>query len=164
MASQILRPTPRGGNRQTQRWVIQGLWGKRDYDPLYPSDFYNLLHSELVQWGVLPPDAPRPSRKYHQDVTEAISHASWLDNMGWVPDESLADRMRRLRNATSLSQEKFCETYKLPLGTIKALESSARGTNATWATLSAIAAALKKPVTIFCGVEGFDPEKACKAE
>jgi transcriptional regulator with XRE-family HTH domain len=85
--------------------------------------------------------------------------ASWIEGLGWVPDESLADRHRRLRNATGLSQEKFAEQYQLDVGTIKALESSVRGSNATWTTLSNIAKALDKPITIFCGVEGFDPEK-----
>jgi hypothetical protein len=44
-------------------------------------------------------------------------------------------------------------------GTIKAMESGVRGSNATWATLAAIATALGKPITFLCG-EGFEPRKA----
>jgi DNA-binding XRE family transcriptional regulator len=139
--------------------IVRGTWGKRDYGKLSPSEFYDRLYTELVESGVLPSDAPHPSRKYHQHVTLRVMTASWIEDR-WVPDESLADRLRRLRNATGLSQEKFAEKHNLSVGTIKALESGARGSNATWGILSAIAKALDKPITIFCGVEGFDPEKA----
>jgi DNA-binding XRE family transcriptional regulator len=159
MGTFIHRPTPPGGNKRERTWLLHGSWGKRTLNPMSPTELYQQLHCELVNAGILLSDSVPPSRKHHQDVTMAVMQASWIDER-WVPDESLGDRLRRLRNETELSQEKFAEKFSLPLGTIKALESGARGENATWTTLAAIAKALDKPITIFSGVEGIDIEQA----
>jgi hypothetical protein len=47
--------------------------------------FWETVHRELIESGVLPPDSPQPSNKYHQDVTEAVMNCSWKGGR-WVCD------------------------------------------------------------------------------
>lgn len=157
MGSFIHALTP-GAKGRDGGYRVWGLWGERAFEPSSKVAFWEELHHELVRDAVLSPDSPAPSNKHRQHVTIAAMKASWIDGR-WVPDESLADRLKRLRAPSGMSQAKFAEATGIPLGTLAAMESGVRGTNATWATLCAIARALEKPVTIFCGVEGFDPER-----
>jgi hypothetical protein len=40
----------------------------------------------LVACGVLPPDSPAPSNRYHKDVTMTLMRCSWVGGR-WVLDE-----------------------------------------------------------------------------
>jgi hypothetical protein len=84
MGSQILRPTT--VKHEKGEWLIQGPWGRRTFPQMSKVSLYEHLHSELIASGVLPPDSPRPSNRYHTHVTMAVLTSSWIDDR-WVHDE-----------------------------------------------------------------------------
>jgi DNA-binding XRE family transcriptional regulator len=149
VASQILRPTPPGGNKQKQPWVIQGPWGKRMYPPGPPSNFYSQLCKEL---GV-----PYASKKYRHPVTDIVKRYSWIEALGWLLDEPLAERLKRLRAHRGLTQEGLADKAQLPLNTLRQIEQGHRETP-YWPTMCALARGLELPVTAFVGTEGWNPE------
>ena len=149
MGSQILRPT--AAKRQKGNWLIQGPWGRRQYDPMSKVEFYGQLHRELIKSGGLPPDSPSPSNRYHSDVTLAVVRSSWIENR-WILDESFATRLKRLRDEAKLTQEQLAEKSGLDVGTIRQLEQGAR-TKPLWQTICALARGLEKDVVVFVGTE-----------
>lgn len=84
MATQILRPSKK------DTWRVQGAWGKREYKPMSKIQFYDTLHRELLASGILPPNSPAPSNRYHGHVTMAILSSSWI-GCRWVLDEPRTD-------------------------------------------------------------------------
>ncbi len=83
MSSQILRPTTI--KRDKGEWLIQGPWGRRNFDPMSKVSLYRQLYLELLANGVLPLDAQDPSNGCHSHVTIAIMTSSWLEGR-WVRD------------------------------------------------------------------------------
>jgi len=156
MASQFLRPTFVKHER-TER-VIQGTWGRRTFEPMSKVDLYELLHRELVESGVLGPDSPRPSNKYHGHVTNAIVRSSWI--MGrWVPDEPFATRLKSLRQRRSFTQEQLAEKSGVDVGTVRQLEQGTR-TNPQWQTVCALARGLNMDIVVFVGTEVAPPSES----
>jgi DNA-binding XRE family transcriptional regulator len=149
MGSQILRPTSPGGNKQEQPWVVQGSWGKRIYPASVPSVFYTRICEEL--------SVPYSSRKTRWNALSVVMKHSWIDDLGWVPDETLAGRLKRLRAFRGLTQELLAEAAQLPVNTLRQLEQGYRETP-YWPTICALARGLQLPVTAFVGTEGWQPE------
>jgi DNA-binding XRE family transcriptional regulator len=149
MASQILRPTPPGGNKNEQPWVIHGSWGKRVYPASPPSVFYTLVCEEF--------NVPYASKKSRWDVVSLVMSHSWIDELGWVRDETLADRVKRLRTFRKQTQEQLAETAELPVNTLRQIEQGHRETP-YWPTICALARGLKFPVASFVGTEGWKPD------
>jgi DNA-binding XRE family transcriptional regulator len=149
MGSQILRPTPPGGNKQKQPWIIQGPWGKREYPPGPPSSFYTHVCDEL--------GAAYASKKYRHDVTDIIRCLSWIEGLCWVPDELLAERLKRLRAYRGLTQEQLAVEAQVPINTLRQIEQGHRETP-YWPTICALARGLQMPVAAFVGTEGWKPE------
>ncbi|MCI0639541.1 MAG: transcriptional regulator [Gemmataceae bacterium] len=148
MGSQILRPNK-------EEWLVQGSWGRRNYEPMSKVDFYELLHGELIQSGILAADSPMPSNKHHDHVTMEVMRSSWIDNR-WVRDEPLAARLKNLRERAHLTQDQLAEKSALDVGTIRQLEQGTR-TNPQWQTICALARGLEKDVVVFVGTEGWQP-------
>jgi DNA-binding XRE family transcriptional regulator len=153
MGSQILRPT--AVKRQKGKWLVRGPWGRREYDPMSKIDFYGELYRELIKSGGLPPDSSSPSNRYHSHVTLAVVGSSWIKDR-WVPDESFAARLRRLRETAKLTQEQLSEKSGLDVGTIRQLEQGTR-TNPLWQTVCALARGLENDVIVFVGTDGWQP-------
>lgn len=153
MGSQILRPTP--SKRENSEWLIQGPWGRRRYVPMSRINFYEILHSELIASGVLPVDSPEPSNRYHDRVTMAIMGSSWIEGC-WVCDESFSSRLKKLREAASLTQEQLATQSSLDVGTIRQLEQGTR-TNPSWQTVCALSRGIGKDVVVFVGTDGWQP-------
>jgi len=145
MGSQILRPNK-------ERWLVQGSWGRRTYDPMSKVDFYERLHRELIESRILPADSTPPSNKYHDYVTMAVMQSSWI-NGSWIPDEHFASRLRRLRQQANLTQEQLAEKSGLDVGTIRQLEQGTR-TSPQWQTVCALARGLEVELISFVGTEG----------
>lgn len=150
MGSQFLRPKGKTGN-----WLIQGPWGRRKFDPMSKVTLYGHLHRELIASGALPADSLQPSNRYHSDVTMAVAHSSWIENR-WVPDESFAARLKKLREEAMLTQEQLAGRSALDLGTIRQLEQGTR-TNPQWQTVCGLARGLEKDVLVFVGTDGWQP-------
>jgi transcriptional regulator with XRE-family HTH domain len=112
---------------------------------------YERLHRELIDSGVLPANAPRPSNQYHRDVTLAVLGSSWIEGR-WVPDETFAERLKKLRDQAKLTQEQLAEKSGLDVGTVRQLEQGTRR-NPQWQTVCALAYGLKKEVIVFVGTE-----------
>ena len=72
MGSQILRPATVKRPKGESEWLIQGPWGRRNYDPMSKVSLYGQLHREPIASGVLPADSPGPSNRYHDHVTMAV--------------------------------------------------------------------------------------------
>lgn len=156
MGSQILRPTT--VKREKGEWLIQGPWGRRNYDPMSKVSLYEQLHRELIASGVLPADSPTPSNRYHDHVTMAVMRSSWIDDR-WVPDEPFAARLKKLRDQSKLTQEQLAEKSGLDVGTVRQLEQGTR-TNPLWQTICALARGLGKDVIVFVGTDGWQPPDA----
>jgi DNA-binding XRE family transcriptional regulator len=153
MGSQILRPTR--VKRQKGDWLIQGPWGRREYPAMRSVTLYEQLRRELISAGVLPPESPLPSNRYHDHVTLAVIRSSWIRDR-WVSDEPFAARLKSLREEVKLTQEKLAEKSGLDVGTVRQLEQGAR-TSPWWQTVCALARALEKDVVAFVGTEGWQP-------
>lgn len=153
MGSQILRPTT--VKREKGEWLIQGPWGRRKYDPMSKVSLYGQLHRELIAGGVLPPDSPGPSNRYHDHVTMAVMRSSWIEDR-WVADEPFAARLKKLREQAKLTQEQLAEKSGLDVGTVRQLEQGTR-TNPLWQTICALARGLEKDVVVFVGTDGWQP-------
>ena len=153
MGSQILRPT--AVKRQKGNWLIRGPWGRREFDPMSNVDLYGMLHRELIKSGGLPPDSPSPSSRHRSHVTLAIVSSSWIENR-WIPDESFAARLKRLRDEAKLTQEQLAEKSGLDVGTIRQIEQGTR-TNPLWQTVCALARGLERDVVVFVGTDGWQP-------
>jgi transcriptional regulator with XRE-family HTH domain len=151
----MLRPTVHG---QKGEWLIQGPWGRRKYDSMSKVSLYDQLHRELIVGGVLPPNSPSPSNRYHDHVTMAVMRSSWIEDR-WVPDESFAARLKKLREQAKLTQEQLAEKSGLDVGTVRQLEQGTR-TNPQWQTVCALARGLEKDVVVFVGTEGWQPSDA----
>ena len=158
MGSQILRPTT--AKREKGEWLIQGPWGRRKYDSMSKVSLYEQLHRELIGSSVLPADSPAPSNRYHDHVTMAVMHSSWIDDR-WVPDEPFAARLKKLRDHSNLTQEQLAEKSGLDVGTVRQLEQGTR-TNPLWQTICALARGLGKDVIVFVGTDGWQPPDADK--
>jgi DNA-binding XRE family transcriptional regulator len=117
--------------------------------------FYELLHRELIQSGVLSPTAPAPSSRYHGDVTAAVHHSSWIGER-WVHDELFAARLKTLRQDAKLTQDQLAEKSGLDVGTVRQLEQGTR-TNPLWQTVCALSRGLEKDVIVFVGTDGWQP-------
>lgn len=156
MGSQILRPTT--VKRQKGAWLIQGPWGRRNYDAMSKVSLYEELHRELIASGVLPADSPAPSNRYHDDVTMAVMRSSWIEDR-WVADEPFAARLKKLRDHSKLTQEQLAEKSGLDVGTVRQLEQGTR-TNPLWQTICALARGLGKDVIVFVGTDGWQPPDA----
>ncbi len=156
MGSQILRPTK--VKREKGEWLIQGPWGRRTYPPMRKVELYERLHRELIDSGVLKPDSPQPSNKYHDHVTMAVMRSSWIDGR-WVRDEPLAPRLKKLREQANLTQEQLAEKSSLDVGTIRQLEQGTR-TNPQWQTICALARGLDKDVLVFVGTDAWQPPES----
>jgi DNA-binding XRE family transcriptional regulator len=153
MGSQFLRPTT--VKRQKGEWLIQGPWGRRKYDSMSKVSLYGQLHRELTASGVLLANSPGPSNRYHDHVTMAVMHSSWIEDR-WVPDESFASRLKKLREQAKLTQEQLAELSNLDVGTIRQLEQGMR-TNPQWQTVCALARGLNTDVVVFVGTDGWQP-------
>ncbi len=153
MGSQILRPTT--VKRQKGEWLIQGPWGRRQYDPMSKVSLYERLHRELTASGVLPVDSPAPSNRYHDHVTMAVMRSSWIDDR-WVADEPFAARLKKLRDQSKLTQEQLAEKSDLDVGTVRQLEQGTR-TNPLWQTICSLARGLGMDVSVFVGTDGWQP-------
>jgi DNA-binding XRE family transcriptional regulator len=153
MGSQILRPTTI--KHQKGNWQIRGSWGRREFSLMSKVNLYEQLYHELISSGVLPVDSPRPSNRHHDHVTMTIQHSSWIKGL-WVPDESFAARLKRLREQAKLTQEQLAERSGLDVGTVRQLEQGTR-TNPQWQTVCALARGLEKDVVVFVGTEGWQP-------
>jgi DNA-binding XRE family transcriptional regulator len=119
---------------------------------------YGQLHGELTACGVLPADSPGPSNRYHDHVTMAVLRSSWIEEH-WVPDESFAARLKKLREQAKLTQEQLAETSGLDVGTVRQLEQGTR-TNPLWQTVCALTRGLEKHVVVFVGTDGWQPSDA----
>lgn len=106
-------------------WLLQGSWGKRHLKSTSKSDFYRVMFEELVKSEILDTTSPKPSNKYHSHVTSAIMYSSWIANK-WVKDESFASRLKRLREASGITQEQLAVKSELDVGTIRQLEQGTR--------------------------------------
>lgn len=62
MGSLILRPTKVKGEKGN--WLIKGSWGQRNYGALSNVSFYEKLHRELIDSGLLSKETPVPSRRH----------------------------------------------------------------------------------------------------
>jgi DNA-binding XRE family transcriptional regulator len=144
--------------RQKGEWLIQGPWGRRTYVPMSKVSLYEQLYRELISSGALPADSPAPSNRYHNHVTMAVMRSSWIDGR-WVPDESFAARLRKLRDQAKLTQEQLAEQSGLDVGTIRQLEQGTR-MNPLWQTICALARGLGKDVIVFVGTDGWQPPDA----
>jgi len=80
-----------------------------------------------------------------------VMKCSMIDGR-WVKDESFADRLKRLREAAKLTQEKLAKESGLDVGTIRQLEQATR-TNPLWATVCSLASGLGVKVTAFLGTQ-----------
>jgi DNA-binding XRE family transcriptional regulator len=120
--------------------------------------FYGTLHRELIDSGVLSPDSPAPSNRYHSHVTMAVLGGSWIGGR-WVSDESFAARLKKLREQAGLTQEQLAAESGLDVGTVRQLEQGTR-TNPLWHTICALAGGLKKDVLVFVGTVGWRPPAA----
>jgi DNA-binding XRE family transcriptional regulator len=118
-------------------------------------NLYTMLRKELIASNVLTEDSPGASNKYHEHVTMKVISASWIENR-WIPDESFAARLKRLREQTQLTQEQLSEKSDLDVGTIRQLEQGTR-TNPQWQTVCALARGLEKEVIVFVGTDGWHP-------
>lgn len=118
-------------------------------------ELYGTLHRELIKSGSLPPDSPSPSNRHHKEVTLAIVGSSWIENR-WIPDESFAARLKRLRDEAKLTQEQLAEKSGLDVGTIRQIEQGTR-TNPLWQTVCALARGLERDVVVFVGTDGWQP-------
>jgi DNA-binding XRE family transcriptional regulator len=116
---------------------------------------YGQLHRELIAGGVLPPDSPGPSNRYHDHVTMAVMRSSWIEDR-WVTDEPFAARLKKLREHAELTQEQLAEKSGLDVGTVRQLEQGTR-TNPSWQTVCALARGLEKDVVVFVGTDGWQP-------
>ena len=154
MSSQILRPTT--VRSQKGEWLIQGPWGRRRLDAMSKVSLYQQFHRELISSGVLSADTPAPSNRYHDHVTMAVMHSSWIDDR-WVPDEPFAARLKKLRDQSKLTQEQLAEKSGLDVGTIRQLEQGTR-TNPLWQTICALARGFGKDVILFVGTDGWQPQ------
>jgi DNA-binding XRE family transcriptional regulator len=121
-------------------------------------DLYDKLHRELIAGGVLPPDSPGPSNRYHDHVTMAVRESSWIEDR-WVRDEPFAVRLKRLREQAKLTQLQLAERSVLDVGTVRQLEQGTR-TNPQWQTICALARGLGKDVVVFVGTDGWQPPDA----
>ncbi len=153
MGSLILRPTTANRSKQESEWLIHGPWGRRKYAPMSNVSLYEQLHRELMAGGVLPADSPAPSNRYHDHVTLAVMRSSWIEDR-WVPDESFAARLKKLREQAKLTQEQLAEKSGLDVGTIRQLEQGTR-TNPLWQTVCALARGLERDVLVFVGTDGW---------
>jgi DNA-binding XRE family transcriptional regulator len=153
MGSQILRPMTVKG--QKGDWLIQGPWGRRTYPSMSRVALYERLHRELVAAGVLPGDSQVPSNRFHGHVTIAVCRSSWIGDQ-WVPDESFAGRLKRLREQAKLTQEQLAEKSGLDVGTVRQLEQGTR-TNPLWQTVCGLARGIEKDVVVFVGTDGWQP-------
>lgn len=153
MGSQILRPTT--VKRQKGDWLIQGPWGRRQNGSMSKVSFYGQLHSELIDSGLLPANSRSPTNRFHSHVTLEVQRSSWIENR-WIPDESFAARLKKLREEAKLTQEQLAEKSGLDVGTIRQLEQGTR-TNPLWQTICALARALEKDVVVFVGTDGWQP-------
>lgn len=153
MSSQILRPTTT--KHQKGEWLIQGAWGRRTYSPMSKSDFYTTLHRELIESEMLPTSSPSPSNRYHDHVTMAVMRSSYVDGR-WISDESFGARLKKLREASKLTQEQLAECSGLDVGTVRQLEQGTR-TNPQWQTVCALARGLEKDIVNFVGTDGWQP-------
>lgn len=151
MASQILRPTK--AKRQKGDWQIQGSWGRRSYPAMNKVDFYQVLHRELIESGLLPADSPSPSNRYHNHVISAVMQSSSIEGR-WVRDEPFASRLKQIREQASLTQEQLAQKSELDIGTVRQLEQGTR-VNPTWQTVCALARGLGKGVLAFVGTDGW---------
>ena len=154
MGTQILRPT--AVKRQKGNWLLKGTWGRRSVDPMSKVELYDVLHCELISSGVLPSDSPSPSIRHHDHVTMAVMQCSWIEGR-WVQDETVANRLKRLREKSEQTQEQLAHVAGLDVGTIRQLEQGTR-TNPTWQTICALARGLDKNVVVFLGTEGWVPD------
>lgn len=153
MGSWFLRPTK--VKCQKGEWVILGPWGRRTWPPMSRVDLYRRLHRELIDSGLLPPDSRGPTNQYHDHVTMAIMRSSCIAGR-WVPDESFAARLKKLREQAKLTQEQLAEKSRLDVGTIRQLEQGTR-TNPQWQTVCALARGLEMDVAFFVGTDGWQP-------
>ena len=153
VSSQILRPT--AVKRQKGEWLIQGPWGRRQFDSMSKVSLYEHLHRELVASGVLPIDSPEPSNRYHAHVTMGVMSSSWIEGR-WVHDEPFADRLKKLRERAKLTQEQLADKAGLDVGTIRQLEQGTRA-NPLWQTVCALARGLDKDLVVFVGTDGWQP-------
>lgn len=144
-----LRPPVKGRTKHETDWVLRGTWGEETRKPKSTSDFHREIQQELIEDGVLTLDSPQASIKHRQHVTLEVMKCSRIDGR-WVRDEPFADRLKRLRDEAKLTKEQLSKASGLDLGTIRQLEQGTR-TNPRWATICALAAGLKKPVTAFLG-------------
>lgn len=158
MATLNLRPTKRGENKNQAKWLVYGSWGKQYYDPMTTSEFHKMLRNHFIRDGVLPYDTPLVSIKHHQHITEALRQCSLIDGK-WMRDEPFANRLKKLREASGLTQEQLAERAEIDLGTVRQLEQGTR-TNPQWQTVCALARGLGKDVTVFVGTEGYQPPHA----
>jgi DNA-binding XRE family transcriptional regulator len=158
MGSRILRPTTSKRSKSESEWLIQGPWGRRMYVPMTRADFYDKLHRELIDSGVLPADSLRPSNRYHDHVTITVQRSSWIEER-WIPDEPFAARLKKLRELATLTQEQLAERSALDVGTVRQLEQGTR-TNPQWQTICALARGLEKDIVVFVGTDGWQPPDA----
>jgi DNA-binding XRE family transcriptional regulator len=148
MGSLFLRPNK-------GEWLIQGPWGRRKYPQMTKVALYERLHRELIASGVLSPDSPSPSNKYHDQVTLGVMRSSWIEDR-WVPDEPFAARLKKLREQAKLTQEQLAEKSGLDVGTVRQLEQGTR-TNPLWQTVCALGRGLEKDIIVFVGTDSWQP-------
>ncbi len=154
MGSQILRPT--SGKREKGDWLIQGSWGRRTFPDTWSRiDLYQQLYRELVESGVLAPNSPAPSNRYHAHITTTLYACSWIQGR-WVADEPFGNRLRRLRDKARMTQEQLAEMSGLDLATVRQLEQGTR-TNPQWQTVCALARGLAQDVVVFVGTDSWEP-------
>jgi DNA-binding XRE family transcriptional regulator len=156
MGSQILRPTKTKG--QLGDWVIQGPWGSRTYPKSSKVDFYETLHRELIQSGLLQEDYAIPSRRHHSDVTMLVMQCSWIKDR-WMRDEAFSSRLKHLREKAGLTQEELASKSGLDVGTIRQLEQATR-TKPLWQSVCALSRGLGMEVSVFLGTDGWQPPES----
>jgi DNA-binding XRE family transcriptional regulator len=151
MSSQIRRPSM--FMHEKGEWQIVGSWGRRVFPSMSKVALCTLLHRELINCGILPVDSPRPNKKYHSDVTDAVCRSSWIAGQ-WVADEPFAARLKKLRNRASLTQEKLAEKSRLDVATIHQLEQGTP-TDPLWQMVCALARGLELDVVVFVGTDAW---------
>lgn len=111
-----------------------------------------ILQTHFEEFGI-----QSASRKNRWDIVKVIMNYSWNENLEWIPDETLAERLKRLRAFRGFTQEYLAEAAKLPVNTLRQLEQGQR-VKPYWPTICALARGLQFPVTAFVGTEGWEPE------
>ncbi len=156
MGSLILRPTKIKGEKGD--WLIKGAWGHRSYGDISNVSFYEKLHRELIDSGLLAKDSPVPSRRHHENVTMEVISCSWIHDR-WVRDEPFGSRLKRLREQARQTQESLASNSGLDVGTIRQLEQGTR-TKPLWQSVCALSRGLGVDVNAFLGTDGWQPPES----